>query len=114
MIDTAHDVSAGGEIVALAEMALVGGIGVVYEDAELEPMIQGKGKGRPDAALFGENGISYLIAVPEERWEDLQQALGGVPYDSVGLVEGDRIQFGDFIDLSLDELREAYERDLFE
>jgi hypothetical protein len=64
--------------------------------------------------LFGENGISYLIAVPEERWEDLQQALGGVPYDSVGLVEGDRIQFGDFIDLSLDELREAYERDLFE
>jgi len=65
-------------------------------------------------ALFGENGASFLVAVPEERWDDLQKALGGVPYDSIARVGGDGIKIDNLIDVGLDELREAYERDLFE
>ena len=113
LIDTAHDVSGGGEIVALAEMAVCGGLGVEYEEVEIEPLINSKGGGRADVGLFGENGISLLVAVPEERWDELQRALSAVPYDSIARVGGDRIKVGDLVDVGLDELGEAYDRDLF-
>jgi phosphoribosylformylglycinamidine synthase subunit PurL len=113
LIDTVHDISRGGEAVALAEMALAGGLGLHYEEVEIEPLIKGKGGGRADVALFGENGLSFLVAVPEERWDALQRALGDVPYDSIACVGGDSLRIGDLIDVKLEELREAYERDLF-
>jgi len=114
IVDTAHDVSGGGEAVALAEMALAGGLGVVYEEEMVEGLIQGKRGGRTDAGLFGEAGASFLVAVPEERWEDLQDALGLMSYDRIARVGGDRFSIGGLVDLGLDELRETYERDLFE
>ena len=113
LIDTAHDVSGGGEIVALAEMAVSGGLGVEYEEVEIEPLVNGKGGGRADVGLFGEGGLSLLVAVPEERWDELQRALSAVAYDSIARVGGDRIKIGDLVDVGLDELRKAYERDLF-
>jgi phosphoribosylformylglycinamidine synthase len=113
LIDTAHDISRGGEIVALAEMALAGGFGVEYEEVEIRPLINDRGGGRADAALFGENGASFLVAVPESHWKDLQRALGEVPYDSIARVGGDSLRIGELIDVKLEELREAYEQDLF-
>ncbi|WP_228282496.1 phosphoribosylformylglycinamidine synthase subunit PurL [Rubrobacter tropicus] len=113
MIDTAHDVSAGGEIVALAEMALAGGLGIDYEEVEVEPLVGGKGGGRADVGLFGENGLSFIVAVPEERWVALQNALRDVPYDSIARVGGDRLILPGLIDVGIDELREAYGQDLF-
>ena len=115
LVDTAHDVSGGGEIVAVAEMAISGGLGVKYCEGELERMIAGQGSGRADVALFGEDSGAFIIAVPEERWDELQDALSEVAgYDQIGTVGGDRFKIGDLIDVSVDELREAYERDLFE
>jgi phosphoribosylformylglycinamidine synthase len=115
LVDTAHDISGGGEIVAVAEMALAGGLGLEYEEGELERMIAGQGGGRSDVALFGEESGAFVVAVPEERWDELQDALGGVAgYDRIGTVGGDRFRVGSLIDLGLDELREAYGRDLFE
>jgi phosphoribosylformylglycinamidine synthase subunit PurL len=111
LIDTVHDISRGGEAVALAEMALAGGLGLHSEEVEIERLINGEG--RADVVLFGENGLSFLVAVPEERWDDLQEALGDVPYDSIARVGGDSIKIGDLIDVKLGELGEAYERDLF-
>ncbi len=113
LIDTAHDVSAGGEIVALAEMALAGGLGIEYEDIEIEGLINGKGGGRADTGLFGEGGLSFIVAIPDERWDDLQKALGNVPYDSIAIVGGDRLILPGLIDVGLDEMRDAHERDLF-
>ncbi len=113
LIDTAHDISRGGEIVALAEMALAGGFGVEYEEVEIRPLINDRGGGRADATLFGESGASFLVAVPESHWNDLQRALGEVPYDSIARVGGDSLRIGELIDVKLEELREAYERDLF-
>jgi phosphoribosylformylglycinamidine synthase subunit PurL len=94
-------------------MALAGGLGFQYEEIEVEPLIRGKGGGRADVGLFGENGLSFLIAVPLERWDELQMALSDVPYDSIAYVGGDRLKIGDLVDVSLQDLREAYERDLF-
>ena len=114
IVDTAHDVSGGGEGIALVEMALSGGLGVVYEEDMVEGLIQGKGGGRADAGLFGEGGISFLVTVQEQRWDDFKNALRSVPYDSIARVGGDRVKVGDLIDVKLSDLEKAYERDLFE
>jgi phosphoribosylformylglycinamidine synthase len=123
LIDTAHDVSRGGELLALAKMALLGGIGFEFTPREVEYIHDsGHNFRRLFEILFGEEGNTFLIAFPWERWDDVQEALGipdesGVswaPYDEVGFVGGDRFKVGEFVDLSLDELRRAYDRDLFE
>lgn len=114
LVDTAHDISGGGEIVAVAEMALAGDLGIEYPEGELERMTEGQGHGRSDAALFGEQSGGFVVAVPEDRWDDLQDALSGFAYDDVGRTGGDRFKVGDLIDLSLSELREVYEQDLFD
>jgi len=112
LVDTAHDVSGGGLAVALAEMAMAGGIGLEFQE-EIEPKF---GRGRKDLGLFGETGACFLITAPEERREGLQDTLARahVPYDDIGRTGGDRLKVPGLIDLGLSELREAYERDLFE
>jgi len=110
LVDTAHDLSGGGEAVALAEMALAGRVGFEYEDHEIESVISAGGEAE---ILFGEAGARFLVAVPEGRWNDLQNALGGVAYDRVGITGGERFKIGDLVDVSLQYLRKAYERDLF-
>ena len=114
IVDTVHDIGGGGEIVAVAEMALAGGLGIEYLEGEFERKIAGQGAGRTDVALFGEERGAFIVAVPWERWADLQDALGGsVGYDQIGTVGGDSVKIPGFIDLNLSELRDAYEQDLF-
>jgi phosphoribosylformylglycinamidine (FGAM) synthase-like enzyme len=111
VVDTAHDLSGGGLAVALAEMALAGGIGMEFQEVEIEAMFSRR---RQDVVLFGEMGECFLVAVPEEKWEELQRALGGtVPYDDTGRTGGDRLRITGLLDVGLTELREAYERDFF-
>ena len=110
LVDTAHDLSSGGKAVALAEMALAGGIGFEYEDYEIARIIDTKSTVKN---LFGEQGAMILVAVPAERWDDLQNSLGGMPYNRVGSTGGDRFKIGDLVDLKLSEMRKVYERDLF-
>jgi len=112
LVDTVHDVSGGGEIVAVTEMALAGCLGIDYEEAGLERITGGRG--RADVALFGEGSNALVIAVSEERWGEVQHALVGFAYDVVGTTGGDRLKIGDLIDIELSDLSEAYERDLFE
>ncbi|CAA9426740.1 Phosphoribosylformylglycinamidine synthase, synthetase subunit [uncultured Rubrobacteraceae bacterium] len=118
LLDTVHDISGGGEAAALAKMALAGGVGFEYEELEIEDL---KNNGILLETLFGEQGAGFLVSVPEARWTELEDALGcyeeGKPiigYDVVGRTGGSSFKMGGLIDLSLDELREAYERDLFE
>jgi phosphoribosylformylglycinamidine synthase II len=103
VLDTAHDLSGGGLAVTLAEMALAGNFGA---EVQLLP------GGRQDVSLFGETGGCILIAVPEERLERLEAALGDVPHSKVGRVGGDRLKVAG-IDVGLVDLEEAHGRDLF-
>ena len=97
-MDTAHDISGGGEILALAEMAIVGWSRVQYDEDELERFLEYTR--RSDLSLFGETNASFLIAFPEERWEEIQDALGAtdssgvswVAYDNIGYTGGDQVQ----------------------
>jgi hypothetical protein len=84
---------------------LCGGVGV---EARLLP------GGRQDVALFGEVGGCILVAVPEGRLGTLEEHLEGVHYSWIGRTGGERLKVAGLIDSGLDELREAYQRDLFE
>ena len=110
LVDTAHDLSGNGEAIALAEMALAGGIGFEYMDEEIQRVVE---EGQAIETLFGDEGASFLVSVPQNRWDDLQEALDGVGWDQVGYTGGRRFRIGDFVDLSLDDLEQAYGRDLF-
>ena len=105
LVDTAHDLSAGGIAVALAEMVMYGGLG-----AEVQ-FLPG---GRQDVTLFGETGGCILIAVPGEKIGELEEHFEGVRYSRIGHTGGERLKVAGLIDAGLDELEEAYERDLFE
>jgi phosphoribosylformylglycinamidine synthase len=114
IVDTAHDISGGGEVVAVAEMALAGGLGMEYVEDGFERKVAGQGAGRADVALFGEEPGAFLVTVPRERWAELQDALGGnVGYDQIGTVGGDSVKIPGYIDVSLTDLRKAHEGDLF-
>lgn len=110
--DTVHDVSGGGMAVAAAEMAVAGGIGIEFFDEKTNEIMY---RGRMDERLFGECGESFLVAVPDEHFEDFEKAMTpGQDYDEIGETGGDRLIVPGFIDLPLSEMKEAYERDLFE
>jgi phosphoribosylformylglycinamidine synthase len=98
-----HDCSDGGLVIALAEMCLAGDRGLDASAAILGH--------RLDAALFGEAQSRIIVSVPPERREALVTIARGldVPFAHIGRVTaGPRFHLGP-IDLTLDEVRDAYE-----
>jgi len=103
LCDTAHDVSDGGMLVALAEMALAGNIGVSLERYE--------GPLPLHAYYFGEEQARYLVAAPVDVAEQIRQrALAEVvPVQAVGQAGGDAILFPDEGRLPIADLRRDHE-----
>jgi phosphoribosylformylglycinamidine synthase len=98
-----HDVSDGGLLVAIAEMALAGGIGV-----QLYPY---EGKLPAHAAWFGEDQARYVLeASPELAEEIIERArLLALPARVVGRVGGEALFIKGEPSLVLAELRSAHE-----
>ena len=94
-----HDVSDGGLLVAVAEMALAGGIGV-----QLFPY---EGKLPAHAAWFGEDQGRYVVeAEPELAEEIIERArLLALPARVVGRVGGEALALRGETALPLAELR---------
>ena len=98
-INAAHDVSDGGLLVALAEMALAGRKGVRVRPPELSL-----------SYLFGEWESRFLVAVPPAHRSEVIQTLErmGVPALPLGEVEEEPVfRFGAFA-LPLEQLERAY------
>ena len=82
LVDTVHDLSDGGLAVALAEMAIAGGIGATLPEAPA---------GLPaHAYLFGEDQARYLLSVDPENVPDLLYSANaqGIPAAVIGLTGG--------------------------
>ncbi|WP_375403947.1 phosphoribosylformylglycinamidine synthase subunit PurL [uncultured Sphingomonas sp.] len=100
-----HDVADGGVAVALAEMALAGGIGAMID----RPLGYG-----PARALFAEDQGVYLVTIQDSALLDFLMSTHaeGVEVEPLGRTGGKRIIFelphGDFV-VTLDELRAAHE-----
>jgi len=106
-VKSAHDVGPGGLAVALTECSMAGGVGV-------ELAVQGK---RDDVNVFGEHGG---IVLSTDRLDDLEALAGqhSVSIPVTGRTGGTRVVItgamgaGHGIDLSIEQVRDAYESGL--
>ncbi len=100
---TAHDCADGGLLVALAEMALAGNIGV-----ELFPY---EGRLPAHAIWFGEDQGRYLLEVSPDTAETIahRARMLALPARIVGRVGGDTLRLPGEYDLALADLRAAHE-----
>jgi len=102
LVDACHDVSDGGLLVALAEMALAGDVGVEIEIAEGGPAL--------NAMLFGEDQGRYLLALPETSAAAVLQraADANIPAQRLGLSGGKGLTVNGVHTISVAELRHAH------
>ena len=102
-VHAVHDVSDGGLLVAIAEMALAGSIGV-----QLFPY---EGRLPAHAAWFGEDQGRYVLESDPELAEEIVERarLLALPARVVGRVGGGALTLKDEIALTLAELRMAHE-----
>ncbi|MBI4950344.1 MAG: phosphoribosylformylglycinamidine synthase subunit PurL [Deltaproteobacteria bacterium] len=104
IILSAHDLSEGGLAVSLAESAFnpKGNIGA---EIDLDP----KGL-RADEALFAETQSRILVTVREKDVARLKAICkdAGAPLSVIGKTGGERLKIGSFIDVPVNELKEAW------
>ncbi|MBM4462421.1 MAG: phosphoribosylformylglycinamidine synthase subunit PurL [Chloroflexi bacterium] len=97
VVNSAHDCSDGGLLVALAECCIAGNVGF-------------KGgweiQGRRDAALFGELQSRIVVTVPPEKETQLQQdaTRHGVAIRKLGTVKGKRLIVEGLIDAAVKQI----------
>lgn len=96
---SAHDLSDGGLAQALAEAAMVSGVGarVALEDDAF-------------VGLFSESAARAVVTVPADRVEELMTiaARHGVPATELGTTGGDVLAVEGQFEVALDELRAAW------
>ncbi|MCJ2045054.1 phosphoribosylformylglycinamidine synthase subunit PurL [Methylobacterium sp. J-078] len=103
LVDTVHDLSDGGLAVALAEMAMAGGIG-----AALPQVPEGLAT---HAYLFGEDQARYLLAVDPETAPDLLYSASaqGIPAAVIGVTGNDHLTLPHGETISVAALRQTHE-----
>ncbi|HTO40491.1 MAG TPA: AIR synthase-related protein, partial [Rhizomicrobium sp.] len=96
-LDTVHDLSDGGLLVALAEMALPRNIGIQIAQSAI-------------AELYGEDQARYLLAVPKADAEHILAAVktAAVPATLLGTTGGDTLGVGK-ASITLATLKRAHE-----
>jgi len=101
LVTASHDVSDGGLLIAIAEMAMVGGIGALITGFD----------GAHAKVLFGEDQGRYVLAVRPDKADEVQARAksAGVPLSVVGTTRGTALtgRGGDLI--SIERLRKANE-----
>jgi phosphoribosylformylglycinamidine synthase len=103
-VTACHDLSDGGLLVAVAEMAMAGGVG-----AEVE--VPADAAAAPQAWLFGEDQARYLVTVDESAAEDILRLAesAGVPCARIGTTGGAALTLSTGHTISVAELRQAHE-----
>ena len=95
LVTSAHDCSEGGILVAAAEMAFGGGLGL-----ELS---------LPDESLcFSETPSRYLLEVKPEALEQLQKLLGETPNEIIGTFNGSNTVILGNASWTLEDLRTSW------
>lgn len=102
-VTTCHDVSDGGILIALAEMAMASGIGVHLTGGPVDIP--------PHAFWFGEDQARYVITVRSDHAPDLLQDAkrAGVPAFVLGTTEGDALILPNEDPILISTLKERHE-----
>ncbi|MEN6543561.1 phosphoribosylformylglycinamidine synthase subunit PurL [Parvibaculum sp.] len=101
-VTAVHDVSDGGLFLALAEMAMAGGIGAKVEAPKDIPL---------HAWAFGEDQGRYVVTLPEAAAKGLldRAAKAGVPAARIGATAGRELTLDGCNPISLQRLKDAHE-----
>jgi phosphoribosylformylglycinamidine synthase subunit PurL len=100
-VDTVHDISDGGLLVVLTEMAMAGGIGAQISLGDREPISVG----------FGEDQGRYLLCVPVPKADAIlaEAQKADVPAALLGETGGDKIVVAGHGEITVAALRRAHE-----
>jgi phosphoribosylformylglycinamidine synthase len=103
LVNACHDLSDGGLLVAAAEMALAGGVGL--------QMNAGPAELPAHAYLFGEDQARYLLAIAPENQEIVAEmaSKSEISLASVGTTGGSELTVGDKHSISIDRLSGIHE-----
>ncbi len=102
-VNAAHDISDGGIITTLSEMAIFSGVGANVSVKELNGSIYD--------VLYSEAQSGVVVTVPREEARALEHFLDSkdLPYEELGAVGGSRLIIDEFVDQSVVDLKESYE-----
>jgi len=108
LLCSAHDVAEGGLAVAIAECCLVSP-GRLGARVDLEHAM------RSDVLLFGESQSRMVLSLERQQWPRFRDRAQreGVPVEAIGEVRGERLEIGDWIDVTVADLAERW-RDALE
>ena len=101
-LDTVHDISDGGFLIALAEMSISGGIGVKLN------LDEGSMNHR---FLFGEDQGRYIIALPDSMLTSITDILisKNIFYQNIGKSYGEKIIINDNEEIQIKSLKKIHE-----
>jgi phosphoribosylformylglycinamidine synthase subunit PurL len=100
LVTATHDVSDGGLLIALAEMAMTSGIGAVLEAPSALPA---------HAFWFGEDQGRYVVTAKDANIVAQRAKAAGVPMMRLGATGGQVLAFGDERPIAVAELKERFE-----
>jgi phosphoribosylformylglycinamidine synthase len=101
-VTACHDLSDGGLFVALAEMAMAGGLGARIEPAAADDT-------PVHAWLFGEDQARYIVTAPDAAPVLEAARAAGVPAAAIGRTGGNALTLAGGATISLGELTQAHE-----
>ncbi len=102
-VSTCHDLSDGGLVAALADMAISGRVGATVNVGDDLPL---------HVALFSETQARYLVATDAETAEEIRKEAkdAGIPVTVLGTTGGDSLSVNDgAVKLGLKALTDAFE-----
>ncbi len=102
-VTACHDISSGGLVLTLAEMAMASDNGM--------EITLGECRGQPHALLFGEDQARYVIAVKPEiaDFVCINAENAGVPFRRLGKVAGEALVIDTLLSVPVEQLRHAHE-----
>jgi len=106
IISSAHDCADGGLAIVLTECCITGqkGAKIKINNTNI----------RNDALLFGETQSRIVVSFPEKNLDSLKEICNKyeAPIQILGKVEGNSLEIDNLIDIKVEQLKKAWERDM--
>ena len=102
LIKSAHDISEGGIVSALAECC------IINQEKQIGCEVEVPIKSRKDFSLFSESQSRIIISVSKEKNLELEPELSSVKFTKLGVVTGLSLKLKNLFDVSITEVSDIY------
>ena len=104
LIKSAHDISEGGIVSALAECC------IINQEKQIGCEVETPIKSRKDFTLFSESQSRIIISVAKDRCNDLESEfkLTNLKFTKLGFVTGSSLKLKDLFEVSVNDLSNIY------